>query len=86
MKIGLFRALKYALAYRLAAALRFPPRPRKLRLALTNRCNARCRTCNAWKMEGNEANELTLEEYEKLLTLNRRFLPSAYKQRLLRVR
>lgn len=52
------------------------PRPVKLRLAVTNRCNARCVMCNVWKADVRDAkrNELTLDEYRRMLTASRRFL------------
>ncbi len=45
--------------------LRRPATPRRLVLALTRRCNLRCRTCRTWEMESGE--ELAADEIGRLL-------------------
>jgi Fe-coproporphyrin III synthase len=53
-------------------------KPLKLRIGLTNRCNAKCMMCNIWKMVDNTApflpEELSVEEIDTILTRNTRFL------------
>jgi MoaA/NifB/PqqE/SkfB family radical SAM enzyme len=53
-------------------------RPLKLRIGLTNRCNARCVMCNIWKQEDNTApalpHEISVEELDTILTRNARLL------------
>lgn len=53
-------------------------KPRKLRIGLTNRCNAKCIMCNIWKMVDNTApslpEELRVEEIDRILERNARFL------------
>jgi MoaA/NifB/PqqE/SkfB family radical SAM enzyme len=39
--------------------------PLSLSLAVTNKCNSRCRTCNIWNKEENDQ-ELTIDEYGKI--------------------
>jgi MoaA/NifB/PqqE/SkfB family radical SAM enzyme len=39
-------------------------------LAITYRCQSRCRTCNIWKKEETEREELALEEYNTLFESN----------------
>ena len=39
-------------------------------LAITYRCQCRCRTCNIWKNEGMEREELALDEYRDLFESN----------------
>ncbi|MBI1783570.1 radical SAM protein [Candidatus Sumerlaeota bacterium] len=67
------RTAKYHAADRLGLRVK----PLKLRLALTDRCNAKCIMCNIWKQVDNTApslpEEMTVEEMEKMLTLNRAF-------------
>ena len=45
-------------------------KPRKLRIGLTNRCNAKCIMCNIWKMVDNTApslpEELRVEEIDRI--------------------
>ncbi len=43
-------------------------------LAITYRCQCRCRTCNIWKTEETEREELALEEYHALFESNLDFL------------
>ena len=40
------------------------PLPFNLVVSVTYRCNSRCKTCNVWKRS---ADELTTEEWEKLI-------------------
>ncbi len=47
------------------------PRPYKLTLALTHRCNLRCRSCLTWKRP--PAGEMTLEEIRRFFQRQRRF-------------
>ncbi|HUT04903.1 MAG TPA: radical SAM protein [bacterium] len=49
-------------------------RPRKLRLAVTSRCNARCAMCNAWQRPLDR--ELTLDDYTRLFNKSAKFLSS----------
>jgi MoaA/NifB/PqqE/SkfB family radical SAM enzyme len=53
-------------------------RPLKLRIGLTNRCNARCIMCNIWQQEDNTApslpHEISVEELDKIFARNRSFL------------
>ncbi|UCH56872.1 MAG: radical SAM protein [Candidatus Bathyarchaeota archaeon] len=42
--------------------------------AVTYRCDSHCRTCNIWRIEGPERDELTLEEVRGLYESNREFL------------
>lgn len=53
-------------------------RPLKLRIGLTNRCNARCIMCNIWKQEDNTApslpHEIRPEELDTIFSRNARFL------------
>lgn len=52
-------------------------KPLKLRIGLTNRCNAKCIMCNIWQQEDNTApflpHEIKVEEIDKILTYNARF-------------
>lgn len=52
-------------------------KPLKLRIGLTNRCNARCIMCNIWKQEDNTApalpHEIKVEEIDTILTRNAQF-------------
>jgi Fe-coproporphyrin III synthase len=52
-------------------------KPLKLRIGLTNRCNARCIMCNIWKQVDNDApyleHELRVEEIDSILERNSRF-------------
>ena len=52
-------------------------KPLKLRIGLTNRCNARCIMCNIWKMVDNTAaflpEELSVDEIDEILRTNARF-------------
>ena len=73
MKMPLIRALKRTASYYGREALRLPIRPMKLRLAVTNRCNARCRMCGVWRAEIDASRELTAEEYGRLFSRNRDF-------------
>ena len=49
-------------------------RPRKLRLAVTSRCNARCAMCNAWQSPLER--ELSLDDYTQLFNKSADFLSS----------
>ncbi|MGB9691768.1 MAG: radical SAM protein [Candidatus Sumerlaeaceae bacterium] len=53
-------------------------RPLKLRIGLTNRCNARCIMCNIWKQEDNTApalpHEIRVEELDTIFERNKSFL------------
>lgn len=53
-------------------------KPLKLRIGLTNRCNARCIMCNVWKQCDNEApaleRELRVDELVLIFERNKRFL------------
>ncbi|MCX7626254.1 MAG: radical SAM protein, partial [Candidatus Sumerlaeaceae bacterium] len=53
-------------------------RPLKLRIGLTNRCNARCIMCNIWQQEDNTApalpHEIRVDELDTIFTRNARFL------------
>lgn len=52
-------------------------RPLKLRIGLTNRCNARCIMCNIWQQEDNTApalpHEIKVEELDTIFSRNSRF-------------
>ncbi|AXA36874.1 MAG: radical SAM protein [Candidatus Hydrogenedentota bacterium] len=52
-------------------------KPLKLRIGLTNRCNARCIMCNIWKQEDNTApflpHEIRPDELDTIFQRNRRF-------------
>jgi MoaA/NifB/PqqE/SkfB family radical SAM enzyme len=52
-------------------------KPLKLRIGLTNRCNAKCIMCNIWKQEDNTApylpHEIRVDEIDRILTINQRF-------------
>jgi len=68
------RAVLRWLRYRLADALGFRVRPRKLRFAVTKRCNARCVMCNAWEYPSAPTAEITPGEIRKIGERNRWFL------------
>ncbi len=55
-------------------------RPLKLRIGLTNRCNARCIMCNIWKQEDNTApslpHEIRVDELDLIFTKNADFFSS----------
>jgi len=68
------RAVRRSISFRAKDALGIPIRPLKLRMAITNRCNARCKMCNAWKAEDRSRDEMKLEEYDRLLVNSRVFL------------
>jgi MoaA/NifB/PqqE/SkfB family radical SAM enzyme len=74
MKHSLWNALRHKTYYLAHEALGIPVRPRKLRLAVTNRCNARCRTCEVWKLDHAGENDLSLEEYERIFRGNANYL------------
>lgn len=67
MKMPYLTAVRRTLAYRGRAALGMTIRPFKLRLGITERCNARCGMCNVWKQDPQRKLELTIEEYDKIL-------------------
>ncbi|MBN1592064.1 MAG: radical SAM protein [Candidatus Coatesbacteria bacterium] len=64
---ALLRTAKYHLLDRVGLI-----RPRKLRLAVTSRCNARCRMCNAWQKPLER--ELSLADYERVFSESAKFL------------
>ncbi len=64
---ALLRTAKYHLWDRVGTL-----RPRKLRLAVTSRCNARCTMCNAWQKP--LGRELSLDDYERMLCESAGFL------------
>jgi len=64
---ALLRTAKYHVSDRIGTL-----RPRKLRLAVTSRCNARCSMCNAWQKP--LGRELTLEEYRRMFSESAGFL------------
>jgi MoaA/NifB/PqqE/SkfB family radical SAM enzyme len=68
------RALWRTLRYRVADALGFRVRPRKLRLAVTKRCNSRCAMCSVWKSSSVPVNEIAADEIQTIAQRNRRFL------------
>ncbi|NQU42655.1 radical SAM protein [bacterium] len=68
MRMPFFKALKHTTSFYARDAMGWRIRPLKLRLAITNRCNARCRMCNAWKADNAPADEFRLDEYAKLFT------------------
>jgi MoaA/NifB/PqqE/SkfB family radical SAM enzyme len=54
------------LGYKYSRMMYYPRRtPLSLTLALTYKCNSRCKTCNIWSKKDND-NELTVDEYEKI--------------------
>ncbi len=71
------RAARRTAKYHLADAVGLRVKPLKLRLALTDRCNAKCVMCNIWKQVDNNApslpEEITIPEIDKMLTVNARF-------------
>lgn len=66
MSFSYFNAWKRSVRFRFRDKMGLPIKPFKLRLAVTNRCNARCRMCNAWKAENSRAEELSQPDYERL--------------------
>jgi len=64
---ALLRTAKYHVRDRVGTL-----RPRKLRLAVTSRCNAMCSMCNAWQKP--LGRELSLEDYERIFSESARFL------------
>jgi MoaA/NifB/PqqE/SkfB family radical SAM enzyme len=68
------RALWRTVRYRVADALGFRVRPRKLRLAVTKRCNSRCAMCSVWKTSHAAADEITADEIRTIAQRNRWFL------------
>lgn len=75
---SLAKALRRTVRFHLADWLGMRIKPLKLRVKLTNRCNARCFMCNVWKMQDNAApslpQEIPLEGYERFCAVNRSFL------------
>ena len=69
------RAAARSARYRAAVAMR-GPQPEKLRLAVTNRCNARCVMCNVWKADVRDAKttELSTDEYRQIFANSSRVL------------
>jgi len=43
-------------------------------LAITYRCDSRCTTCNIWKIQNHQKDELTLGEIDSFFKENREFL------------
>lgn len=68
-----WKALLRTWRYRVADALGWV-RPRKLRFAVTKRCNSRCIMCSAWKSACSAANEIIADEIRTIAQRNRRFL------------
>ncbi|MBM3333766.1 radical SAM protein [Candidatus Sumerlaeota bacterium] len=68
-----WQALLRTWRYRLADALG-RVRPRKLRFAVTKRCNSRCIMCSAWKTASPVVNEIAPDEIRSIAQRNRRFL------------
>lgn len=64
---ALSRTVRYHLADRVGLL-----KPRKLRLAVTSRCNARCSMCDAWQKP--LARELSIADYESVLNHSASFL------------
>ncbi len=64
---ALLRTAKYHVRDRVGTL-----RPRKLRLAVTSRCNARCSMCNAWQKP--LGRELSLDDYGRMFNESARFL------------
>jgi MoaA/NifB/PqqE/SkfB family radical SAM enzyme len=67
------KALRRTALFRARSALGLAILPMKLRLAVTNRCNARCTMCNAWKRQTDGKDELTVDEYGRIFERNRSF-------------
>ncbi|MBN1866734.1 radical SAM protein [Candidatus Sumerlaeota bacterium] len=74
MRMSLLRALRRSAYFYGSEALGLPIRPMKLRLAVTNRCNARCRMCSVWQTRQDASNELAPAEYDRLFERSKRFL------------
>ena len=74
---SLAKALRRTARFHLADWLGPRIKPFKLRVKLTNRCNARCIMCNVWRMQDNAApslpHEIPLEGYKRLCEVNRDF-------------
>jgi MoaA/NifB/PqqE/SkfB family radical SAM enzyme len=70
----LSRAVFQTVRYRVTDALGLRIRPRKLRFAVTKRCNARCAMCSAWKTRESRVSEITPDEIRAIAERNRRFL------------
>lgn len=64
------KSLKFTMTL-LRANIGLLKRPYKLNLYLTDRCNARCKTCNIWQKK--PQNELTAEEWSKFFRQNNYF-------------
>ena len=73
MKLHLLNALKNTASFYGKALLGHTIKPFKIRLAVTNRCNSRCRMCSVWKAPQTPAEELTLAEYDQIFTTNREY-------------
>ena len=75
---SLVKALRRTARYHAAAWLGLPIKPLKLRVKVTNRCNARCFMCNVWTQQDNAAptlpHEIPLEGYRRLCQVNADFL------------
>ncbi len=72
-----YRAARRTARYHAAERLGLRVKPLKLRVALTDRCNARCVMCNIWQLVDNTApslpEELTVEEMDRMLEVNAGF-------------
>lgn len=74
---GWLNAARRTAKFHLADRMGLRVKPLKLRLAVTDRCNAKCIMCNIWKQVDNTApslpEEITIEEIDKMMTVNKRF-------------
>lgn len=72
-----YKAARRTARYHAADRLGLRTKPLKLRLALTDRCNAKCEMCDIWKQVDNTApflpEEISVEEIDRMLTVNRDF-------------
>ncbi|MCX8037907.1 MAG: radical SAM protein [Candidatus Sumerlaeia bacterium] len=68
------RALWRTVRYRMADALGFRVRPRKLRIAVTKRCNSRCAMCSAWQTPASAEPEIAPAEIHTIARANRGYL------------
>jgi MoaA/NifB/PqqE/SkfB family radical SAM enzyme len=63
---------------RISVSCGFYPLPRMINFVVTNKCNARCLTCNIWKSYLNNPelakNELQLEEIKEIFSKNHKYL------------
>ncbi len=68
------RAFWRTARYHAADALGFRVRPRKLRIAVTKRCNSRCAMCSAWQTPPSEEPEIAPVEISTIARSNRWYL------------